>query len=61
MNLALWIAAALLAAVALTGGITKTFVPKETLAALHGGDGPGTRASASSRPSASLSSWPRLA
>ncbi|MEU8008783.1 DoxX family protein [Micromonospora parva] len=37
MNLALWIAAGLLAAVALTGGITKTFVPKERLAATTGG------------------------
>ncbi|MET7551360.1 DoxX family protein [Streptomyces sp. NPDC058232] len=37
MNLALWIAAGLLAAVALTGGISKTFVPKEKLAAVHGG------------------------
>ncbi|MEV7391490.1 MULTISPECIES: DoxX family protein [unclassified Streptomyces] len=37
MNLALWIAAGLLAAVALTGGITKTFVPREKLAAAHGG------------------------
>ncbi|HWM37392.1 MAG TPA: DoxX family protein [Streptomyces sp.] len=37
MNLALWIAAGLLAAVALTGGITKTFVPKEKLAAANGG------------------------
>ncbi|MEU7846102.1 DoxX family protein [Micromonospora parva] len=37
MNLALWIAAGLLAAVALTGGITKTFVPKEWLAATTGG------------------------
>ncbi|WP_433359329.1 DoxX family protein [Actinoplanes sp. CA-142083] len=37
MNIALWIAAGLLAAVALTGGITKTFVPKEKLAAAHGG------------------------
>ncbi|MEU1590844.1 DoxX family protein [Micromonospora sp. NPDC005710] len=37
MNLALWIAAGVLAAVALTGGITKTFVPKEKLAAAHGG------------------------
>ncbi|MFJ9346993.1 DoxX family protein [Streptomyces sp. NPDC101237] len=37
MNLALWIAAALLAAVALTGGISKTFVPREKLAAAHGG------------------------
>ncbi|MFI6236582.1 DoxX family protein [Micromonospora sp. NPDC050784] len=37
MNLALWIAAGLLAAVALTGGITKTFVPKEKLATANGG------------------------
>ncbi|WP_424536394.1 DoxX family protein [Sphaerisporangium viridialbum] len=37
MNLALWIAAGLLAVVALSGGISKTFVPKEKLAALHGG------------------------
>ncbi|MEU6140047.1 DoxX family protein [Streptomyces sp. NPDC047081] len=37
MNLALWIAAGLLAVVALTGGVTKTFVPVEKLAALHGG------------------------
>jgi len=37
MNLALWIAAGLLAAVALTGGITKTFVSREKLAAVHGG------------------------
>ncbi|MET7948942.1 DoxX family protein [Micromonospora sp. NPDC005324] len=37
MNLALWIAAGLLAAVALAGGITKTFVPKTKLAAANGG------------------------
>ncbi|MDG9678081.1 DoxX family protein [Micromonospora sp. DH14] len=37
MNLALWIAAGLLAALALAGGITKTFVPKEKLAAANGG------------------------
>ncbi|MHC3468130.1 DoxX family protein [Streptomyces sp. 7R007] len=37
MNIALWIAAALLAAVALTGGVSKVFVPKEKLAAAHGG------------------------
>jgi hypothetical protein len=37
MHLALWIVAGLLAVVALTGGITKTFVPKEKLAAFHGG------------------------
>jgi len=37
MNLALWIAAGLLAAVALAGGVTKTFVPREKLAAAHGG------------------------
>jgi hypothetical protein len=38
MNLSLWIAAGLLAAVALAGGITKTFVPKAKLAASHGGE-----------------------
>ncbi|TLS43064.1 DoxX family protein [Streptomyces montanus] len=37
MNLVLWISAGLLAAVALTGGISKTFVPKEKLAAAPGG------------------------
>lgn len=37
MDLALWIAAGLLAAVALVGGVSKTFVPKERLAAAPGG------------------------
>ncbi|MDD7938635.1 DoxX family protein [Actinomycetospora lutea] len=37
MNLALWIVAAVLAAVALLGGITKVFVPKEKLPAVPGG------------------------
>ncbi|MGY1940137.1 DoxX family protein [Nocardia gipuzkoensis] len=37
MNLSLWIAAGLLAAVALAGGITKTFVPKKKLAGAAGG------------------------
>jgi hypothetical protein len=37
MNLALWIGAGLLAVVALTGGITKVFVPKQKLAAASGG------------------------
>jgi hypothetical protein len=37
MNLALWIATGLLAALALVGGISKAFVPKEKLAAAHGG------------------------
>jgi hypothetical protein len=37
MDLALWIAAGLLAFVALAGGISKTFVPKERLAEAHGG------------------------
>ncbi|MFF7259119.1 DoxX family protein [Streptomyces sp. NPDC008159] len=36
MNLALWIATGLLAAVALAGGISKAFIPKETLAAHEG-------------------------
>ena len=38
MNVALWIACGLLAAVALVGGITKSFVPKARLAAQHGGE-----------------------
>ena len=38
MNLTLWIAAGLLAAVATAGGISKTFVPKAKLAAAHGGE-----------------------
>ena len=38
MNLALWIAAGLLAVVALVGGVTKVFVPKPRLAASHGGE-----------------------
>lgn len=37
MNLGLWIATGLLAAVALAGGMSKTLVPKEKLAGLHGG------------------------
>jgi len=37
MELALWIAAGLLALVALAGGISKTFVRKEKLAQAHGG------------------------
>ncbi|MEU1403246.1 DoxX family protein [Streptomyces sp. NPDC005728] len=37
MHLALWISAGLLTAVALAGGISKTFVPREKLAAAHGG------------------------
>jgi hypothetical protein len=35
MNLALWIAAGLLTLVALTGGFTKSFIPKEKLASMH--------------------------
>jgi hypothetical protein len=38
VNLTLWIAAGLLAVVALTGGITKTFLPREKLAAHRGGE-----------------------
>lgn len=38
MNVALWIATGLLAAVALVGGISKTFVSKEKLAATRGGE-----------------------
>ncbi|MGO4649131.1 DoxX family protein [Nocardia sp. 2YAB30] len=37
MNLALWVCAGLLATVALAGGITKTFVPKQKLAEALGG------------------------
>jgi DoxX-like family len=37
VNLALWIAAGLLAVVALVGGISKTFVPVEKLAKTAGG------------------------
>ncbi|MFI7388135.1 DoxX family protein [Streptomyces sp. NPDC049813] len=38
MNLSLWIAAGLLTAVALTGGFSKAFIPRATLAAQHGGE-----------------------
>jgi len=38
MDVILWIAAGLLAAVAAAGGISKTFVPKAKLAATHGGE-----------------------
>ncbi|GIJ81418.1 DoxX-like family protein [Micromonospora phaseoli] len=38
MNLALWIAAGLLAVVALAGGISKTFVPRERLREIRGGE-----------------------
>jgi hypothetical protein len=38
VNLTLWIAAGLLAVVALAGGITKTFLPREKLAAHSGGE-----------------------
>jgi hypothetical protein len=38
VDLALWIATGLLAVVALVGGLTKTLVPKERLAAQHGGE-----------------------
>lgn len=37
MNLALWIATGLLALVALAGGISKTFIPKEKLGEHNGG------------------------
>ena len=38
MNLTLWIGAGLLAAVALVGGVSKLFTPKEKLAAMRGGE-----------------------
>ncbi|MEV4459149.1 DoxX family protein [Microbispora sp. NPDC049633] len=37
MDLALWIAAGLLAVVAVTGGVTKMFIPTEKLAVVRGG------------------------
>lgn len=37
MNVTLWVAAGMLAVVALAGGISKTFIPKDTLAAHDGG------------------------
>jgi len=37
MNLALWIATGVLAAVALTGGISKTFIAKDKLSRVRGG------------------------
>jgi hypothetical protein len=43
MNIALWIAAGLLAVVALTGGVSKTFVPRAKLAATPGGAWTGER------------------
>ncbi|WP_189331601.1 DoxX family protein [Actinoplanes ianthinogenes] len=42
MNLALWIAGGLLALVALVGGLTKTIVPREKLAAAPGGEWTGS-------------------
>ncbi|MBY8876328.1 DoxX family protein [Actinacidiphila acidipaludis] len=38
MNLALWISAGLLTAVAMAGGLSKTFIPRARLAAQHGGE-----------------------
>ncbi|WP_116101809.1 DoxX family protein [Amycolatopsis thermalba] len=38
MNVALWIAAGVLAAVALAGGFTKSVLPVRKLAAAHGGE-----------------------
>ena len=38
MNVTLWITAGLLAAVALVGGVSKAFIPKERLAAQSGGE-----------------------
>ena len=43
MNTALWIAAALLAVVAVTGGVSKAFVPQAKLAAHPGGAWTGER------------------
>ncbi|WP_067686081.1 DoxX family protein [Nocardia jejuensis] len=38
MNISIWIATGLLAFVALAGGLSKTFIPKQKLAAQHGGE-----------------------
>jgi len=38
VNVSVWICTALLATVALVGGVTKSFVPKARLAAQHGGE-----------------------
>ncbi|WP_255565885.1 DoxX family protein [Mumia sp. zg.B21] len=38
MNVVLWIATGLLALVAVVGGVTKTFIPKERLTAQRGGE-----------------------
>jgi hypothetical protein len=70
MNLALWIAAGLLAVVFLVSSSTKLLVPKQDLdgllqrlgpAAQAAGNGPGTSAPVPSRPSEFLSSWARRA
>lgn len=61
MNRALWIAAGLLAAVALVSGISKAFVPEENWPSIMAENGRRTSVAASARASASSSSWQRLA
>jgi hypothetical protein len=51
MNLALWIAAGVLAAVLLVAAINKLVIPQEKLATFRVGDGSKTSAPAPSRPS----------
>ena len=58
MNLTLWIITGLLTVVALTGGVSKTFVPKEKLAHVPGGGWTKDHMPASSKRSGSSSSWP---
>lgn len=64
MNLTIWIATGLLAAVALLGGITKGLLPKEKLERMaehESANGSGTPATASSGPWGFWSCWPRPA
>ena len=59
MNVMLWITAGLLALVALVGGITKAFVPKDKLAHHEGAPmDPRLSARPSSSRSACSSCWP---
>lgn len=60
MNLTLWIAAGLLALIALVGGISKTFIPRAKLDA-HPESWTQAPAPASSRPSGCWSCWQRWA
>ncbi len=59
MNLTLWIAAGLLAVVALAGGISKTFIPRRGWPRSTAANGRRTRVQLSSRHSGASNSWPR--